>query len=1446
MGLKHVAEDTAESPVPLSTETTADMNTNPDGPVPKTPGTHGQAGTQAPAPPEAHTCPLQAEHLLVAPGPREADSEVPVGLTPELPPTTLGTGHEDVREEASVDPCAWTSSSQACGEHPPEARHPRDQLEIEGESQSQGQGGHGGRPELQGQGVEEEREGMAGEVCPSGLLGAQPGEVLCGREGKQRQQKMLENGRLVEAGERERPEEGDWEVPGYSGIQEGGQNGLQDRRTLQQDGEKTDVRGPEKDWEDEWSEKGAGEQTQRSAEGQEAEAGWREEGPGAGEPLQEVGGDEGSEDGEQDGPSPRALVAPELSLLGEEACLPTAKSQGAQQEPRAAELSPRPQSLAQRSAGGSPEHIPSGGLSPAGHSAKQDRAQDGRLMGCELEQGPVSSPGDRDVSATLSERPPQIGAAPGLEDISPTSPPLAASRREPSLDTPHPETSTALLSPVSPSPAGDPETPPVLPRGPSSSTVHPLDPGTGPYWTRPRSPLANGSDALHPRSNSFPGSQRPTMPPDLGRSAFSSSHSELPQMPPRSASYGRGTPEMDGERSPRVIPEPTPGQHAQDCTPNPDSQPRGAPHHPASAPGAPACVSVDGSTLGPPPGRATEGRPPHPGGLPTRSPQPALLTLGPPKVPLPPVPDAHVSRQLRPLPSTPVSVSHHHHAQRYNKPLPPTPTPDPTQPHPAGNPRTYKPLPPLPTADLSSEPPPLPPKMRGRSKSTQGVPAHTGAQGAARPAQHEWPVPTAPAAVTVAAGRTSWPPATSRPADALTASARTRSKGAPGLAFSNMTNVLRPSSSTTTTAGTPGQPVPRPGLGPFTLSKPVIQEDANGLRTSQDGSARRLGRAGHPHLEKASSWPHRREPGRAAEDSAGQATAPAEGTSKHKGWNRQGLRRPSILPEGTADTRGLAMEKFPGSSDAIVYREKKPKDVKGGFARRCSKLINSSQLLYQEYSDVVLNKQIQSQQRLDSIAEEPGPDSPRQPQRPLASPELSVQRLSMVSSASLWQEIPVVRNSTVLLSMTHEDQKLQEAKFELIVSEASYLRSLHIAVDHFQLSALLRATLSNQDHQWLFSRLQDVRDVSTTFLSDLEENFENNIFTFQVCDVVLNHAPNFRRVYLPYVTNQTYQERTFQNLLNSNSSFREVLEKLESDPVCQRLSLKSFLILPFQRITRLKLLLQNILKRTQPGSSEEAEATKAHHALEELIRDCNENVRKMRRTEELIYLSQKIEFECKIFPLISQSRWLVKSGELTALEFSVNPGMRRKLNTRPVYLHLFNDCLLLSRPREGGRFLVFDHASFSSYRGEKCEMKLHGQHKNLFRLFLRHNTQGAQAEFLFSTETQSEKLRWISALAIPREDLDLLECYDSPQVQCLRAYKPRENDELALEKADVVMVTQQSSDGWLEGMRLSDGERGWFPVQQVEFISNPEVWVRNLKEAQRVKMAKLQLVEQKT
>ncbi|XP_032850918.2 rho guanine nucleotide exchange factor 5 [Tyto alba] len=607
----------------------------------------------------------------------------------------------------------------------------------------------------------------------------------------------------------------------------------------------------------------------------------------------------------------------------------------------------------------------------------------------------------------------------------------------------------------------------------------------------------------------------------------------------------------------------------------------------------------------------------------------------------------------------------------------------------------------------------------------------------------------------------------------------------------------------------------------------------------------------HLPLEKSSSWPDKKTIRIVAQEPAANQENPIKRRVKSKDWHRQGLKRTSVPPDILQEIPSVPSEEEahkahrepPVSSETVILREKKPADAMENFKRRHSKLINSSRLLYQEYSDVVLNKAIQSQKRVDSFAEDiesSFPSSPRLRRKVLSPQDSYLQRLSVSSNASLWQDIPMIRGSRMLLNMSRDEQKLQEAKFELIMSEASYLRSLNVAVDHFQRSAELQAMLTNQERQWLFSRLHDVRDVSASFLFDLEEKFEEDMFTFHVCDVALKHAPEFRRVYLPYVTNQTYQEQTFQRLLNGNAGFQQVLERLESDPVCQRLSLKSFLILPFQRITRLKLLLQNILKRTRPGSEEEVQATQAYDALEKLIKDCNENVQRMKSTEELIYLSQKIEFECKIFPLISQSRRLVKCGELTALDFNtLSP--KWKVTTRPIYLHLFNDCLLLSRPKEGGRFVVFDHAAFSDVRGEKCEMKLHGTNKNVFRLFLLQNYQGKRVEFLFRTETHSEKLRWISALAPPRGELDLLECPDAPQVQCIKTYKARENDELALEKADIIMVMQYSNDGWMEGVKLSDRERGWFPSEHVEHISSKHARQKNLKEEQRVKNAKQQV-----
>ncbi|KAK0147434.1 Rho guanine nucleotide exchange factor 5 [Merluccius polli] len=472
----------------------------------------------------------------------------------------------------------------------------------------------------------------------------------------------------------------------------------------------------------------------------------------------------------------------------------------------------------------------------------------------------------------------------------------------------------------------------------------------------------------------------------------------------------------------------------------------------------------------------------------------------------------------------------------------------------------------------------------------------------------------------------------------------------------------------------------------------------------------------------------------------------------------------------------------------------------------------------------------------------PLPETPKTGSRP-PSPRLSI---SLGQSTTLWQDLPGVRNSTELVQLSEDQRRLQEVRFEVVTSEASYCRSLDIVVEHFVKSKQLGALLTTQDRNWLFSRFADVRAISHSFLSKLEEKVESDMLQFTVCDVIARHCQRFKMVYVPYLTNQSYQDATYQRLINEypnssklilwrlcdvtfrndNPNFKRVVEKLERSPVCQRLPLRSFLILPFQRITRIKLLVQNIVKRTAPGTEEVVQAIKALKLLEKMIQDSNESISQMKSIESLVSLSARVDFECRTLPLISQSRRLVREGPVTELmEFSV------KDTERNIYLHLFNDHLLLSLHKEGGRFTVIDHSPVSDLRAENCRVKLHSLQKNLFRLHLTHKA------LLLRTDTQSDKLRWISAISRPHPEVDFSAAQDFTQMQCIRAFVAQQPDELSLEKADVILVHQQSGDGWVEGTKLSDRHRGWMPAAHLETITNSRVCQRNLLDALKLTTA---------
>ncbi|XP_051804156.1 rho guanine nucleotide exchange factor 19 isoform X2 [Acanthochromis polyacanthus] len=230
------------------------------------------------------------------------------------------------------------------------------------------------------------------------------------------------------------------------------------------------------------------------------------------------------------------------------------------------------------------------------------------------------------------------------------------------------------------------------------------------------------------------------------------------------------------------------------------------------------------------------------------------------------------------------------------------------------------------------------------------------------------------------------------------------------------------------------------------------------------------------------------------------------------------------------------------------------------------------------------------------------------------------------------------------------------------------------------------------EHHVLFSNIQHVMAASQKFLMDLETRLGESVLISQVGDIVLQHCPDFHRLYVPYVTNMMYQEALVNQQLQNNRNFLCSLNKLENDPVCQRQTLKSFLVLPFQRITRIKLLLESILRLTEPNSDSISNLEKAIEAIHEIVTNCDKGVKKMKQIEELVCLEMLLDFDkVKAVPVVVSSRFLVHQGPMKQLTME-----NSRMSFIGIHVHLFNDLLIISSEKDQ-RFMVLDHAEFPEY-----------------------------------------------------------------------------------------------------------------------------------------------------
>ncbi|KAI6004726.1 hypothetical protein EDD15DRAFT_1017322 [Pisolithus albus] len=172
---------------------------------------------------------------------------------------------------------------------------------------------------------------------------------------------------------------------------------------------------------------------------------------------------------------------------------------------------------------------------------------------------------------------------------------------------------------------------------------------------------------------------------------------------------------------------------------------------------------------------------------------------------------------------------------------------------------------------------------------------------------------------------------------------------------------------------------------------------------------------------------------------------------------------------------------------------------------------------------------------------------------------------------------------TALEGIPAVERKRQEAIFELISTEADYVRDLQLIVELFY--SRLVDMLEAESTSVIFSNIEDILLTNTAFLSTLEERQrECRLYIDHVGDLLETHMPHMR-VYLDYCVNQANAGKVLQSLRDANPELSAQLQCLREDPSARNLDLSSYLLVPMQRLTRYPLLIRQILQYTDPPTS---------------------------------------------------------------------------------------------------------------------------------------------------------------------------------------------------------------------------------------------------------------------
>ncbi|XP_075301586.1 rho guanine nucleotide exchange factor 11 isoform X2 [Opisthocomus hoazin] len=238
----------------------------------------------------------------------------------------------------------------------------------------------------------------------------------------------------------------------------------------------------------------------------------------------------------------------------------------------------------------------------------------------------------------------------------------------------------------------------------------------------------------------------------------------------------------------------------------------------------------------------------------------------------------------------------------------------------------------------------------------------------------------------------------------------------------------------------------------------------------------------------------------------------------------------------------------------------------------------------------------------------------------------------------------------------------QEVINELFATEGSHLRILRVLDLLFYQRMKKESLLSREELALLFPNLPDLIEIHNSLSESMKKLREEGPIIKEIGDLMLSRfdglaKEEIQQVAADFCSYQSIALELIKTKQRKETRFQLFMQEAESNPQCRRLQLKDLIISEMQRLTKYPLLLENIIKHTEAGTSEHDKLCRARDQCRDILKYVNEAVKRAENRHRLEGYQKRLDatsLERTSNPLAAEfksldltSRRMIHEGPLT-------------------------------------------------------------------------------------------------------------------------------------------------------------------------------------------------------